>query len=65
MNVKRLIEILSNLPQEADIIIEVNHDDFRAIEESKITSETITYDPVLRVEISGDENLKNAIVISA
>ena len=65
MNVKKLIEILSNLPHEAEIIIEVNHDDFRPIEESKITSETITHDPVLRVEISGDENLKDAIVIRA
>ena len=63
MNVKRLIEILSRFPQEANVIIEVNHDDFRPIEESKITSETITYDPVLRVEISGDESLKDAIVI--
>ncbi len=65
MNVKKLIEILSSLPQEADVILEVNHDDFRPIEESRITSETITYDPVLRVEISGDENLKDAIVIRA
>ena len=65
MNVKKLIEILSSLPQEADVILEVNHDDFRAIEESRITSETITYDPVLKVEISGDENLKDAIVIRA
>ena len=65
MNVKRLIEILSSLPQEADVILEVNHDDFRTIEESRITSETISYDPVLRVEISGDENLKDAIVIRA
>ena len=65
MNVKRLIEILSRFPQEADVIIEVNHDDFRPIEESKITSETITYDPVLRVEISGDESLRDAIVIRA
>ena len=65
MNVKRLIEILSRFPQEADVIIEVNHDDFRPIEESKITSETITYDPVLRVEISGDDSLKDAIVIRA
>ena len=65
MNVKELIEILSSLPQEADVILEVNHDDFRLIEESRITSETITYDPVLRVEISGDENLKDAIVIRA
>lgn len=65
MNVKKLIEILSSLPQEADVILEVNHDDFRTIEESRITSETISYDPVLRVEISGDENLKDAIVIRA
>ena len=64
MNVKKLIEILNSLPQEAEIIIGVDQSDLRHIEESKIFSETVTDDPARRIEISGDPALKDAIVIN-
>ena len=64
MNVKKLIEILSSLPQEAEIIIGVDQSDLRHIKESKIFSETISDDSVPRIEISGDPALKDAIVIN-
>ena len=61
MNVKKLIEILSSLPQEADVIIEVNHDEILPVRLSNIELAMIT--PDYRLACDEDTVAESATII--